>query len=268
MRLISFDIECAKAYENDSPICNFGYVIYDMDYNLLEKRDIIINPKSNFKLEGRKNQKDIKLFYTEKEYKREPTFDKYYDEIKSILEFKDQIIVNHAVSNDIKYLANDCRRYKLPIINFYAYDTIDIYKALENNEKALSLENIAKNFLDGKEFVNHKADEDADIAICFFIRICLLLEVKPHELIDLAEIKPLVSSKNSYITAIKKNKNLGKKKNNSALILRKHSLIRPISNYFENKKRYLRTVVIKESISSCKKTYMNFKNKILKDLNF
>ncbi len=38
-------------------------------------------------------------------------------------------------------------------------------------------------------------------------------------------------------------------------------------NYFENKKRYLRTVVIKESISQCKEVYMNFKDRIIKDLN-
>jgi hypothetical protein len=38
-------------------------------------------------------------------------------------------------------------------------------------------------------------------------------------------------------------------------------------NFFENKKRYLRTVVIKESISQCKEVYMNFKEKIIKDLN-
>lgn len=39
-------------------------------------------------------------------------------------------------------------------------------------------------------------------------------------------------------------------------------------NYFENKKRYLRTVVVKESISHCKRVYMNFKERIIRDLNY
>jgi hypothetical protein len=82
----------------------------------------------------------------------------------------------------------------------------------------------------------------------------------------------------SYSNAVRDSKNLfdrvkyycgddlylGKESNYQGII----PIILNDINYFENKKRYLRTVVIKESISECKKVYMNFKERILKDLDY
>jgi len=81
----------------------------------------------------------------------------------------------------------------------------------------------------------------------------------------------------SYSNAIKDSKNLfdrvkyycgedlylGEKSNYTGII----PIILNDVNYFENKKRYLRTVVISESISKSETMYYNFKKRILKDLD-
>lgn len=41
MRYLFFDIECC----NGRNICEFSYVINDDEFNISEKKDIIINPK-------------------------------------------------------------------------------------------------------------------------------------------------------------------------------------------------------------------------------
>ena len=96
MRYLFFDIECCDGKH----ICEFGYVITDENFNPLEKKDITINPKAKFNLTGRPNRPDIKLFYSEEFYYSSPEFPVFYDEIKRLLEYDEQIIMGHAISND------------------------------------------------------------------------------------------------------------------------------------------------------------------------
>lgn len=194
MRYVSFDIECAKVYGDFSPICNFGYVIYDESLSLIEKKDIIINPRTSFKLKGRKGREDVELKYPIDVYKKAPGFKFYYRTIKNILEHKDQIIMNHAVLNDIKYIKNELRRIGLPEIKYKAYDTLDIYKAISNNKKSISLDKIVEDFLDPHSFTHHKADDDADAAMKYFIKSCEMMELKPKEMIEVSGIKPFDST--------------------------------------------------------------------------
>jgi DNA polymerase III alpha subunit (gram-positive type) len=195
MRYVSFDIECAKVYGDFSPICNFGYVIYDESLTLIEKKDIIINPRTNFKLKGRKGREDVELKYPVEVYKKAPGFKFYYKTIKNILEYKDQIIMNHAVLNDINYIKNELKRMSLPEIKYKAYDTVDIYKAISNSKGSVSLDKIVDNYLDPQPFTHHKADDDADAAMKFFIKSCEMMELNPKEMIEVAGIKPFDSTK-------------------------------------------------------------------------
>lgn len=48
MRFLFFDIECANTFNNICKLCSFGYVIMDEHFNLIEQRDIIINPEDIF----------------------------------------------------------------------------------------------------------------------------------------------------------------------------------------------------------------------------
>ena len=118
IRYIAFDIECSQSYGNYSPISNFGYVILDESFNVVEKRVIIINPKAKFKLKNRKNRKDLDMVYDINVYKKAPSFKFYYRFIKELLEYPNQIIFNHVVKNYIEFLLNDCLRYNLDLISF------------------------------------------------------------------------------------------------------------------------------------------------------
>ena len=86
MNYLFFDIE--RADGGKSTICSFGYVIADMDFNVLEQRDILVNPESEFCFDSRGGHAEIRLAYPEEEFFRAPTFDKVYDEIKELLESK------------------------------------------------------------------------------------------------------------------------------------------------------------------------------------
>ena len=48
MEYLFFDIECCDG----NHICSFGYVIINSDFEILEKRDLVINPEKVFKLRG------------------------------------------------------------------------------------------------------------------------------------------------------------------------------------------------------------------------
>ena len=78
MRYLFFDIECC----NGRNICEFGYVITDDKFNILEKKDTTINPENKFNLIGRPGHRDLYLCYDESVYYKSYKFPYYYDEIK------------------------------------------------------------------------------------------------------------------------------------------------------------------------------------------
>ena len=52
MNYLFFDIECANCDGGNGKICSFGYVLTDTDFNVLEYKDLLIDPKAKFKLNG------------------------------------------------------------------------------------------------------------------------------------------------------------------------------------------------------------------------
>ena len=69
MNYLFFDIECAKCGKNGSgTICEFGYVITDMQFNVTEQQVVTINPDMPFDLTGHGDKHDIELFYSEAKY--------------------------------------------------------------------------------------------------------------------------------------------------------------------------------------------------------
>lgn len=54
MDYVFFDIECANCIEGQAKICSFGYVVTDEQFDVIEREDLIVNPKAPFLLSGRK----------------------------------------------------------------------------------------------------------------------------------------------------------------------------------------------------------------------
>lgn len=160
MNLVFFDIECAGVHKTYAKICAFGYVVCDEQFNILEKRDILINPKGKFELTDRRGDKGIVLPYDYEEFKKYPKFSAVYPQIKALLEDKDNVIIGHAVLNDVKYLNLETRRFKLPSFNFPFADSQMFFMASKNDfSRQFGLEYIAEEL--GVEFTPHRAADDA-----------------------------------------------------------------------------------------------------------
>ncbi len=159
MRYVFFDIECANCFDGKGKICSFGYVITDENFQVLQKEDWLMNPRSRFYLAGRKGD-DIELAYPQSEFRRSPTFPAYYEQIRDLLTAQDQIVVGHAVSNDVKFLMDECRRYQLPHFDYAFYDTQKVYREFKEIRNQVSLDHILEDF--GIEpTCLHKSDDDA-----------------------------------------------------------------------------------------------------------
>lgn len=189
MKLVFFDIECASVHKTCAKICAFGYVVCDEKFNILEKEDILINPKGGFHLTDRKGVKGLVLPYEYADFKKEPPFPKVFDRIKLLLEDNDSYIIGHAVLNDVKFLNLETRRYKLPSFNFTFSDSQLLFMAHVNDFTHQSgLEHIASTL--GVEFTPHRAVDDAYATMKIVEAMCISHGCTFHELIEKLNVAP------------------------------------------------------------------------------
>lgn len=171
MKLVFFDIECAGVHKTFAKICVFGYVVCDEKFNILEKEDILINPKGRFELTDRRGEKGLKLPYEYEEFKNHPPFKQVYGRIKELLEDSDALVFGHAVLNDVKYLNLETKRFRLPSFNFAFADSQLIYMSYKNDfSRQAGLEHIAQDL--GVEFTPHRAVDDAYATMRIIEAIC------------------------------------------------------------------------------------------------
>ena len=138
MSLVFFDIECASVHKNCAKICAFGYVVCDEKFNILEKEDILINPRGRFELTDRKGEKGIVLPYEYDEFKKQPPFTHVYKRIRKLLESPENRVFGHAVLNDVKYLNLETKRFKLPSFRFRFGDSQLLYMSMKNDFRGSS----------------------------------------------------------------------------------------------------------------------------------
>lgn len=183
MRYLFFDIECC----NGRNICEFGYVITDDKFNILEKKDITINPENKFNLTGRPDGRDLYLYYPESTYYKSYKFPHFYEKIKGLLEYPDQLIVGHAISNDAGFLRIACRRYKLDPINFKFADSQRMFSEFTNIRKSISLETAGESLNIEKPQYLHKSDDDSELTMNLVKGMCEQLDFTLKELIELCD---------------------------------------------------------------------------------
>lgn len=160
MKYVFFDIECACVYKSVAKICAFGYVVTDERFHVLEREDILINPKGKFHLTDRKGGQGLVLPYTYEDFKKYPLFKDVYPRIKALLEDKDAIVCGHATRNDVNYLNLETRRYKLPSFTYSYHDTQFFYMNCENSfSHQYGLQGMAEAL--GVQFTPHRAVDDA-----------------------------------------------------------------------------------------------------------
>lgn len=156
MKYLFFDIECCDAVH----MCEFGYVLIDEQFNIINRECITINPEHKFRLTGRSNARDITLGFSEEVYFNSPIFPDVYDRIKAILETPDCQIVGFSTRDDNKFLATAWDTYGLPPIPFNYIDFQILYRAYTHDKNLTSIEKISSE-LCIKDIVLHKSDDDS-----------------------------------------------------------------------------------------------------------
>lgn len=185
MQYLFFDIECA---DGNRAICEFGYVLTDEKFNVLRKRNILIDPECKFNLTGREGQADLILSYPYEEYYKYYPFDDSYETIKELMTRDDLMIFGHAVNNDTGFLFKDCNRYKLPLFDYVAYDIQKMLPLFDKqNKKYTSLDNAFIDLVPAdvrNTLINHRACDDAMKTMLVFKAMVVDLEFTPKDLIE------------------------------------------------------------------------------------
>ncbi|MDE6189428.1 MAG: 3'-5' exonuclease [Clostridia bacterium] len=182
MNYLFFDIECANCFGGKGKICSFGYVLADMNFNIVEQKDILINPDSKFHL-GRADGEGIELGYPKEEFLKSPKFDYFYDRIKAILEDENVIIFGHSVINDINFLLAECVRYRKPYFTFKAYDTQVLHRHFMPDSKENGLGKICASFEIDVENL-HRSDYDAYLTMSVAKKLCESRGVSMEQLLE------------------------------------------------------------------------------------
>ena len=137
MRYLFFDLEFASTRDNVRKICEFGYVVTDEDFDLIEKGNMIIDPVIKRSEWDRYVIKKI-LTRPVDEYLTHPDFPSYYGEIKRLFGSAD-FVLGHSVDSDVRAVNDECKRFSLPAIDFDFYDIKRYYKKLTNGENDTGL---------------------------------------------------------------------------------------------------------------------------------
>jgi len=198
MRILSFDTESSTGCVNDGSLCSFGYCVFDEHFNLIEQRDIVINPLAKFRWQIIGKNRKIDLAYSAKEFYASPRFSVFYDEIKKLFATSD-LVIGFAIENDVKYLRDACEKFSLPQIE---YKFVDVKQLLElygdeNKDKGLSAIAESENI----EFQAHRSDEDARVTGLVLKMLSVKQNKSVTEILDYAEYLQGENTEKGYMHA-------------------------------------------------------------------
>lgn len=184
MRYLSFDIECANCFEGTGKICEFGYVITDEKFNILDRKIYLINPNDQFDWYVTKKL----LSYKKSEYLASPDYRIVYNQIRRLFNEKDIFIIGHTINKDAKYLNDESKRYNLPFLNYKFFDVKQIYKYfIGRSGKAFGVSDMCKDLDIELPEHEHKSDDDAYAALMILKEICSRTELSVKDIIDKCE---------------------------------------------------------------------------------
>lgn len=169
MRYVAFDIEAANGFKPYS-ICSVGVVTADASFNVIEKENIWVNPKTKYNLNGTRESVGINLNLDPLLLAQSPDFKGVYTKLRDILEDKDTVVIGHAVDSDIIMLNSACKHNSLPPINFTYTCTQLLFKQFKEEKDVRSLSKIAAEI--GVMFNAHSSDDDAFVSMLTLKYLC------------------------------------------------------------------------------------------------
>lgn len=190
MNFVFYDVECANCYEGRGKLCSFGYVVTDENFKILKKEDVLIDPNSEFQPFVLKHV----IKYKEEDFADKPRFNMVYKTIKDLLTDRKNISFGFDVYNDLKYINDECIRYRLPLIKTISYDIQAFYEMYVGNKEKKSLGGLAELFeIDLSSLTEHNSLDDAMITMLVMKAIAKKLNVSGLDLIYLCEKKYVAS---------------------------------------------------------------------------
>lgn len=193
MKYLFFDIECSNNYDGKGKICEFGYVITDQNFTILEKNTFVMSPGNDKSCRFDKKlpliDKDFSWAYDFDYYYKQEEFPFFYEKIKLLLNSEKYMIFGYAVNNDIRYLNSTTERYQLDILDFKAYEVGKITN-LYFSEKENKISGLQKIFIEicGTEELenlkHHYSEDDAYMTMRIVQKICFLLNLSLEEIIN------------------------------------------------------------------------------------
>lgn len=194
MKYLFFDVECSNCFNGVGKICEFGFVLTDEKFNVIKADDIPMSPGrtygSRFNLKGRKNEKDLELSYDYDYYLSLPEFPKFYEQIKSLVEDKDTLCFAYSMGNDIRHIANTCKRYNLKPLNYTCYDVQKFATRYLEKKGQISLSKACAQIVGPSATVKlqeHLSRDDAMMEMEIFDAICELTNKTSQELLNESE---------------------------------------------------------------------------------
>ncbi len=158
MQYLFFDLEKATS-KKGGRICEFGYVIVDENFKIIEANNLIINPNISDDEWDNYVVKNL-LHKTIEEYNSQPQFNHYYQKISNLILSADYVF-GHSLHGDVSAINTECGRYSLPSINFVFYEIAEFYMEIENTDKVVSVSSMLKALKITGETLEHDAENDA-----------------------------------------------------------------------------------------------------------
>lgn len=161
-KYLFFDIESCNGRPHKATICSFGYYLTDLNFNLIERGDILINPPFRFESRLLKNY----FHYKEHDFRNAPSFNIVYNHIKNLFR-EDTLAIGFELKNDIKYLDSAFKHYHLKKLSYDFFDVKFLY-SIEN--KSLTLNKGLKKCMEDlninlDDFHFHRSDDDAQMTM-------------------------------------------------------------------------------------------------------
>lgn len=187
MKYLFFDIECANCFDHCGKIYSFGYVLCDENFNLLEQRDVLMNPKV-----------DKWDFYVKKKILAYPVsqveacddFGVRSQQIFGLLTDPDVTVFGFALLNDVKFLFDEAKRYDVAPPLFVYYDVQSMLKIKENSKMPSSLERAYTTYCGEEPQKLHRSDCDALNTMLLLKALCKAENTSPKALAEKLGYKP------------------------------------------------------------------------------
>lgn len=158
MQYLFFDLEKATS-KKGGRICEFGYVIVDDNFKIIEENNLIINPNISDDEWDKYVVKNL-LHKKIEEYKSNPKFNHYYQKISNLILSADYVF-GHSLHGDVNTMNTECKRYSRPSINFTFYEIKEFYNKIKKPVGDVSVSNMLKALNTVGETFEHDAENDA-----------------------------------------------------------------------------------------------------------